>query len=57
MNNSTEYQKALNLVGTEINELEYIDHIVMENGKNYFQIIHLNGGERLLEIESYLEGV
>jgi hypothetical protein len=42
--------ESRNLVGTEINELEYIDHMVMEQGKTYFQIIHLNGQERLIEI-------
>lgn len=50
-------QKANELVGTEINELEYIDHIVWENEKEYFQIISLNGKERLLEIASHLESV
>lgn len=46
--------EAKNLVGTEINELEYIDHIVIENSKTYFQIIHLNGSERLVEISEIL---
>jgi len=46
--------KARNLVGTEINELEYIDHIVIQDGKTYFQIIHLDGSEKLIEIKELL---
>jgi len=42
--------EARNLVGTDINETEYVDHLVMENEKTYFQIISLKGDERLLEI-------
>lgn len=47
LNQMTEAKK---IVGTEVNEVEYIDHIVMENSKTYFQVIHLNGNERLIEI-------
>jgi hypothetical protein len=47
--------EARNLVGTEINELEYIDHIVLENSKTYFHVIHLNGNERLVEISEISE--
>ena len=46
--------KARNLVGTEINDLEYIDHLVLENSKTYFQVIHLNGDKRLVEINEIL---
>lgn len=46
--------KATKLVGTEINELEYIDHIVIQDSKKYFQIIHLNGSERLIEIKELI---
>jgi len=46
--------EARNLVGTEINELEYIDHLVLENSKTYFQIIHLNGNKRLVEISEII---
>ena len=41
---------AKNLVGTEINELEFINCLVSENGKTYFHVIHLNGAERMIEI-------
>jgi len=47
--------KARNLVGTEINELEYIDHIVIQDSKTYFQIIHLDGSEKLIEIKELLK--
>jgi len=47
--------EAKNLVGTEINEVEYIDHLVIENSKTYFQVIHLNGSERLLEISEIIK--
>tara|TARA_Y100000310_G_scaffold309747_1_gene354201 strand:- start:1295 stop:1471 length:177 start_codon:yes stop_codon:yes gene_type:complete len=50
-------QKANDLLGKDINELEYIDHIVWENGKEYFQVISLDGKERLLEIALHLESV
>lgn len=46
--------QAKKLVGSEINDFEYIDHIVMENSNTYFQIIHLNGNERLIEISEIL---
>ena len=46
--------EARNLIGTEINDLEYIDHLVIENSKTYFQVIHLNGNERLVEIKEIL---
>ncbi len=52
--NSAQYETARNLVGTEINELEYIDHIVMQDSKEFFQVIHLNGNERLVEISEHL---
>ena len=42
--------KATNLVGTEINELEFINHIVWENGETFFNVIHLNGNERLVNV-------
>ncbi len=47
--------EARNLVGTDINELEYIDHIVIQDSKTYFQIIHLDGSEKLIEIKELLK--
>ena len=39
-----------NLIDTEINEVEYIDHIVIENDTTFFNVIHLNGSERLINV-------
>lgn len=35
-----QYIQIKNLVGSEINELEYIDHIVEQEGFTYFSIMH-----------------
>ena len=45
---------ARKLVGSDINDLEYIDHIVIQDNKTYFQIIHLDGHERIVEITEIL---
>jgi hypothetical protein len=50
MKNEAQYNEMMSKVGTEVNELEYIDHVVMMNNKYYFAIIHLNGKERLEEV-------
>lgn len=50
MKTQEQYNKMMSKIGTEINEFEYIDHVVMENGKYYFCIIHLNGNERFEEV-------
>lgn len=47
--------EARNLIGTEVNEIEYIDHIVLQDGKTYFQIVSLDGSERLIEIKELLK--
>lgn len=47
-------ESAKSLIGTEINELEYISHIVLENSKTFFQIVHLNGNERLIDITEFV---
>jgi NACalpha-BTF3-like transcription factor len=46
-----QYNKMMNQVGTEVNELEYIDHVIFENNEYYFVIIHLNGNERLEKVK------
>ena len=55
MKNLETMTKARNLVGTEINEVEYIDHIVIQDSKAYFQVIHLNGQERLIEVSEIVK--
>ena len=50
MKTQEQYNEMMSKIGTEVNELEYIDHVVMENQKYYFCIIHLNGNERLEEV-------
>ena len=54
MTTLSQMTEARNLIGSEINDLEYIDHLVMENSKTYFQVIHLNGNKRLVEIKEIL---
>lgn len=50
MKSQAQYNEMMNKVGTEVNELEYIDHVIIENGNYYFCIIHLNGKERLEKV-------
>lgn len=50
MKNQAQYSEMMSKVGSEVNELEYIDHIVIENNKYHFVIIHLNGKKRLEEV-------
>jgi hypothetical protein len=50
MTNLEKYNEMMSKVGTEVNELEYIDHVVFENSNYYFCIIHLNGNERLEKV-------
>lgn len=50
MTTQKQYDGMISKIGTEVNELEYIDHLVIENGKYYFCIIHLNGNQRLEEV-------
>ncbi len=47
--------QAKTLLDLDYNEFEYFDHIVMENDKYYFVLVHLNGDERLLEINEVLK--
>ena len=47
--------EARNLVGSDINDFEYVDYIVMQDSKTYFQIVHLNGSDRLAEIIEILK--
>ena len=54
MTTSKNIDTAKSLIGTEINELEYIDHMVIEGGKTYFSVIHLNGNERLVPVEDIM---
>ena len=51
MKSLEQYNEMMNKVETEVNELEYIDHVILENSKYYFVIIHLNGNERLEEVK------
>lgn len=44
--NFDQYQAAIKMCGTEVNDYEYIDHVMYEGGNAYFVIIHLNGAER-----------
>ena len=47
--------KARNLVGTDINELEYIESLFIESSKTFFQVISLDGSERNLEISEVIK--
>jgi len=50
----TQMESAKALLGTDVNELEYADHIVMENGNTYFQLIGLDGTERLALVSDFI---
>lgn len=42
------------LVGTDINELEYIDHIFIYGSITFFQIVHINGCTRFINALDYI---
>jgi len=50
----TQMESAKALLGTDVNELEFAEHIVIENGNTYFQLIHLNGTERLALVSDFI---
>ena len=50
MKNQKQYNEMMSKIGTEVNELEYIDHVTIENGDYYFNIVHLNGAKRLEKV-------
>ena len=42
------------LVGAEINELEFIHHIVVELNQTFFVVCHLNGTKRIINALDYI---
>lgn len=56
MLNQKQYAAAKNLLGIELNEYEYFDHIVIQDDTYYFAVIHLNGNQRLVPVNDILIG-
>lgn len=43
-------QQAKALLDTDYNETEFFSSMVMEQGRYFFELTHLNGETRLLEV-------
>ena len=50
----TQMESAKALLGHDVNELEYADHIIIENGNTYFQLVSLDGSERLALVTEFI---